>query len=392
MTPIRTALTFCLLAVVPPHALAIEFEQTGRYVAPPFRVFLSAPVGVDGGFAVVGQPDEIFVLDAAHGIYLQTLTPTSFGTNGPSGLTGEVAMDGSVALIPTTNNSALLYDLATSTLVRTLTPTTPPPTGSTFGTRVALNDGVALVTASQRFSSAGRRVYAFDTTTGEELAVFQPRDFGGASTFGAFLDVSAGIAIIGDNRDSQQRADAGAAYLFDVASGSEIIKLSGPSADAYFGAGVAIDGGVAFVTGPASSGGPLSRQVGLYDAITGSYLSSIVTPGVGGDPSFGGFLAADNGVLAVGSLYDGDPVPFQGLGSVFLFDAATRTQLARIQPTDGLNPGEFGYNVAMGDGYLAAIAGLGESPLYLFSVTPEPTSAVLVMGLAAMTTMAPRRR
>ena len=154
---------------------------------------------------------------------------------------------------------------------------------------------------------------------------------------------------------------------------------------------MAVDNGIAFIGGPATTGAPLNRQVGLYNATSGASIASIPTPGVGGDPSFGSFLAADNGVLAVSSLYDGEPVPFQGAGSVFLFDAATQTQLAHVQPTDGLNPGEFGYSVAMGDGFLAAIAGLEDSPLYMFSVTPEPTSAVLAMGLTALATMASRR-
>lgn len=392
MTLIRTPLIFCLLAGLSTHAVAIEFEQTGRYVAPPQRVFLSAPVAVGGGFAVVGQPNEIFVLDAALGTYLQTLTPASFGPTPPSGLTGEVAMDGSVALIPTTNNSALLYDLATSSVVRTLTPTTPVPAGSTFGSRVALNDGVALVAAAQGFSSVGRRVYAFDAMTGVELAVFQPRDFGGSSNFGSSLAVSDGIVVVGDNLDSQIASNAGAAYLFDIASGSEIAKITGDQSDDRVGAGVAIDNGVAFIGEPSLSGSPFARQIGLYNVASGTAFASIAAPGSGADPSFGVAFVADNGVLAVGSLYDGDPVPFLGAGSIFLFDTATQTQIARIQPTDGLNPGEFGYSVAMGDGYLAAIAGLGDMPLYMFSVTPEPTSAVLAMGLAAMATMASSRR
>ena len=55
MTPTRLAISFCLLAGLFSHAQAIEFEQTGRYVAPPQRLFLNAPVGVGGGYAVVGQ-------------------------------------------------------------------------------------------------------------------------------------------------------------------------------------------------------------------------------------------------------------------------------------------------------------------------------------------------
>jgi hypothetical protein len=392
MTPTRLAISLCLLAGLFSHAEAIEFEQTGRYVAPPLRAFLGAPVGVGGGFAVVGQPDEIYVLDAAQGTYLQTLAPASFAPTPPTGLTGAVAMDGSIALIPTTDETAILYDIATSSVVRTLVPTTPVPAGVTFGSRVAIKDGIALVSATPNSLGGSRRVYAFDVATGLELAIFQPHNAGAAHAFGNALSVSNGIAVIGDQRDSQQGSNAGAAYLFNVASGAEIVKLTGPGPDSFFGAGVAVDNEVAFIGGPATTGAPLNRQIGLYNATNGASIASIPTPGVGGDPSFGSFLAADNGVLAVGSLYDGDPVPFQGAGSVYLFDATTQAQLARIQPTDGLNPGEFGYSVAMGDGYLAAIAGLGEMPLYMFSVTPEPTSAMLAMGFAALATAASRHR
>ena len=392
MTPTRLAISLCLVAGFVSHVHAIEFEQTGRYVAPEFRVFLGAPVGVGGGFAVVGQPNEIFVLDAAAGTYLQTLTPASFGPAPPTGLTGEVAMDGSIALIPTTDSTAVLYDVATSSVLRTLVPTTPAPAGATFGSQVAINDGIALVSATPNSLGGSRRVYAFDIATGVELAVFQPHNAGAAHAFGNALSVSNGIAVVGDQRDSQQGSNAGAAYLFDVASGVEIAKLTGPGPDSFFGDGVAVDNGVAFIGGPATTGAPLNRQVGLYDAVSGAAIASIPAPGVGGDPSFGSFLAADNGVLAVGSLYDGDPVPFLGAGSVFLFDTTTQSLLARIQPTDGLNPGEFGSSLAIGDGYLATIAGLGEMPLYMFSVTPEPTSAMLALGAAALANAASRRR
>ena len=113
---------FPLPAGRPFFARSSDRVRTDRALCPPPRLFLGSPVGVGGGFAVVGQPDEIYVLDAAQGTYLQTLTPANFVPTPPTGLTGAVAMDGSIALIPTTDKTAILFDIATSNVVRTLVP------------------------------------------------------------------------------------------------------------------------------------------------------------------------------------------------------------------------------------------------------------------------------
>lgn len=86
---------------------------------------------------------------------------------------------------------------------------------------------------------------------------------------------------------------------------------------------------------------------------------------------FGNSTAVGNGVIAVGSFYDGDNG--YASGSVFLFNSTTGAQIAKVLPDDGAEIDQFAYCMAIDDGILVVGAlsdddlGNDSGSVYLFN-------------------------
>lgn len=364
--------------------------QTGRFTpdADPPATFFTSPIATGAGFVVVGETSvgELYVHDAATGDRITKLQPSG---GSPGNRFGQaLAMEGAIAVVGD-DGAAFVFDIATGAELRQLTPTTPLPAGSVFGESVAIGDGVALVSAAPPAGGAGL-VYAFDVASGAEIATLSAADGAVDNGFGDSLDLDGGLAIVGAISDTEAGADAGAAYLYEIATGNQVVKLLGPGSDSFFGAGVALSDGIAFVGEPAG-GGPVSRRIGLYDAASGAELGAIPAGGVL-DPSFGSFLAADDGLLLVGSAFDAAQ-PAAGTGAAYLYDVASRGLIERFTPSDGLAFSEFGFGVALGDGFAAVLAGSSDAA-YAFELipVPEPGAFAIAAPIAAVVALRRQRR
>jgi hypothetical protein len=76
-----------------------------------------------------------------------------------------------------------------------------------------------------------------------------PSDAAPGDYFGSSVAISGNTAIVGAQFNDDAGDDTGAAYLFDVTTGQEILKLSAPNlaSNDRFGSAVAIDGNRAIV-------------------------------------------------------------------------------------------------------------------------------------------------
>ena len=110
--------------------------------------------------------------------------------------------------------------------------------GSDFGRSVAVSSNFLLVGApfdAERGSSAGA-AYLFDVATGRELYKLTASDGATDDWFGWSVAICGDRALIGARRDSHSGGlAAGSAYLFDIKSGKQLMKLTAsdasPSAD-----------------------------------------------------------------------------------------------------------------------------------------------------------------
>ena len=305
-----------------------------------------------------------------------------------AGLGGAVAVDAGAVVVGTNppssrSGSAYLFDADTGRELAELVPAGGPTTLDGFGRAVAVGGGVALVGAPLN----GGVAYLFDAATGRQTGrLIGP---GGDARFGGSVALGGGRALVGAYFAGAPGSNrAGQASLYDVATGQREATLFGGGVDnAWFGFSAALDGGVALVGAPHE--GPRLRQAGaayLYDAATGSEVARLAVDGLFGT-QFGHAVALGGGVAVVGAPL-ADPAG-RGSGAAYLFDAATGRRSFDLLPDDGAENDRFGWSVAVsGDTALVGAYGVdaggsGRGAAYLFDTATGRQVAKLTAPDAA---------
>ncbi|MEN0110373.1 MAG: FG-GAP repeat protein, partial [Planctomycetota bacterium] len=258
--------------------------------------------------------------------------------------------------------------------------------GDLFAAQVAIDGGVAIVGAEydDDNGNASGSAYLFDVATGQQTVKLTPDDGDREARFGYRVAIDGGVALVGAPRDDGNGINSGAAYLFDVATGRQTAKLTAadPVAQDHFGSSVAIDGGVAIVGAPYDGdNGFASGAAYLFDAATGQQLAKLLPSDGSSLDRFGLTVAIDGGLALVSAQGE------DAFGSVYLFDVGAGRELAKLAPGE-VEAGEgFGSSVAL-DGGVAIVGAPGDDSdsgaAYLFDVSafviPEPTGAALAFA------------
>ncbi len=224
--------------------------------------------------------------------------------------------------------------------------------GDRFGWSVAIADGVVAVGAiwdDDNGSNSGS-AYLFDASTGAQLAKLLPDDGAAGDRFGGSITIGDGIVAVGAPRDDNEFS-SGSAYLFDASTGVQIAKLlpdDGAAGD-NLGWSIAIaDGLVAVGAVFDDDNGSDSGSVYLFNASTGAQIAKLLPDdGAAGD-WFGLSIAMAGGLVAVGARLDADNG--SSSGSAYLFHASTGDQIAKLLPDDGAAGDNFGTSIAIADG------------------------------------------
>jgi len=226
------------------------------------------------------------------------------------------------------------------------------PDGSgvtTFGQAVAIDGNLVAVGAS-----TFGRAYVFNATTGAGIATLNPND-PPSHSFGYAMALEGSVVAVGARWDDQTAADAGAVYLFDALSGTQLRKLraNDGALDDWMGYSVAMDGGIVAAGSPRDAdNGNRSGSVYLFDAASGAQLNKIKPADGAAFDEFGQSVAMGGGLLVVGAWSDGDNGG--GSGSAYIFDVATGAQLHKLLASDGGVTDYFGSSVAI-DGGLVVV-------------------------------------
>lgn len=187
---------------------------------------------------------------------------------------------------------------------------------------------------------------------GDQLAKLLPNDGAAGDGFGVSVSVSGSIAIFGVWKDDDNGEDSGSAYLFDLTTNKQIVKLLADDGAAFdkFGHSVAISGSsgkeIAFVGAHKDDdNGSDSGSVYLFDVATGKQIAKLLPEdGAAGD-TFGFSLAIKGSIVIIGAVLDDDNGT--NSGSAYLFDVNTGAQLAKLLPDDGAEFDQFGISVAI---------------------------------------------
>lgn len=370
-----------------------ESDQFGYGVAIDGRValvggFRAGVSGVDTGAA--------YLFDSFTGLPTGKLTAPATTNEDFFGIS--VGVDGGVAIVGAPYDSdnafregkAYLFDTVSGGTIAELGPDRRG--WQDFGWSVAIGDGLAIV-GSRRDSTNGTdsgAAYVFDAATGATVTKLVAPDGVSGDFFGTSVAIGGGVALVGTPQSDDAGTTSGAAYLFDAATGQSIAKLlpSDVETGDSFGASVAVGGGYALVgsIGDDDSGADAGAAY-LFDAATGAELAKLLPADGAAADSFGVAVAIDDwGIAAVSA--NGDDDNGSGSGSAYLFDAATGVELAKPIADDGAIADFFGRSIAISRGRLLVGAnadddlGPASGSAYLFTI-PEPAAAA-TSGLAAL--------
>ena len=295
-----------------------------------------------------------YVFNATTGEQITKLIPNAGNEDQKFGLS--IAIDDGIVVVGapedrnngTWTGAAFLFDASTGELITKLL-ASDGDWGNEFGWAVAIDDGIVAVSAMilGLGGGDGGAVYLFDAATGEELAKLRPLDKDGSAEFGFSLALSDGLLAVGATNDRGNGSFSGSAYVFDIATGEQIAKLvpnDGERAD-EFGYAVDIDNGYVVVGSRGDDdNGSFSGSAYLFDAATGQQIVKFL-PNDGAEYDvFGKSVGIDNGIVAVGATQ----ASWRGyIGKAYLFDAATGEQIVRMAPSDGQPDARFGSAIAI---------------------------------------------
>lgn len=302
------------------------------------------------------------------------------------------ALDGGLLVAGASENggagAAYLFEMPTGRLRSRLVASDAQP-GAGFGSAAAIDGGVLLIGAPRHDLGSGLTegaAYLFDAATGQELFRITASDPAFLAEFGRSVDVGGGRALVGARH-------LGAAYVFDVATGQELLKLppAGSSTPFWFGCSVAIDGDRCAI-GARGTGVFQAGAAYVYDLSTGVELLKLTDPIPSDDDGFGTSVSIRGDALAVSGnkgrayVFDawtgkeryrltlpsiggagvsidgerliagliGDDDLGKNSGAARVFDLATGVELFELHASDGQAEDEFGSSVAI-DGGLAAV-------------------------------------
>ena len=95
--------------------------------------------------------------------------------------------------------------------------------GVGIGNSVGISGGTAIVGAvgDDYLGFATGTAYLFDVATGNQLFKLTASDAAADNQFGWSVGISGGVAIVGARFDDDAGGQSGSAYLFDVATGKQ---------------------------------------------------------------------------------------------------------------------------------------------------------------------------
>ena len=218
--------------------------------------------------------------------------------------------------------------------------------GDRFGECVVMAGTTVIVGAesdNENGSDAGA-AYLVNLTTGMQTMKLTPTDAASRQNFGNSVDVDGATVIIGAIQD---RSDyAGAAYLFDMGTGQQLFKLLPDDRrfNQQFGVDVAISGSTALVGAwYDNENGNLAGAAYLFNATNGQQIAKLLPKDVAAGHRFG-YSVALQGSLAIVGAQQSD-IHGAGAGAVYLFDATNGQQIGTLVSSD-IGPVDwFGHSV-----------------------------------------------
>ena len=186
--------------------------------------------------------------------------------------------------------------------------------------------------------------------------------------FGLSVAASGVRVVVGAPQESMAvgiRDNPGAAYVFD-SSGRFVRELvprlaSERRRDDSYGRSVAISGNTIVVGSPrADDIGFFAGEVFVFNATTGAQLAKLVPTGTRRNPAdgsaFGSAVAISTNRIVVGApgTFANGAARIGGSGAIYLYDATTRRLITRVTPPQAQPKDNVGHSVAVAGSFVVA--------------------------------------
>ena len=351
-----------------------------------------------------GDTGAAYLFDGTSGALLKTFlnpTPAFNDTFGAS-----VAAVGNNVLVGAPRDdtgaadagAAYLFDGSTGALLRTFQKPTPDA-GDYLGWSVAAMGQNVLVGAvgDDTGASYAGAAYLFNGASGALLRTFQKPTPHASDDFGDSVAAVGQNVLVGAKYDDTGTTDAGAAYLFDGTTGALLQTFPNPSPEHmdWFGHSVAAVGQNVLVGAPRDNTGASEAGAAyLFDGATGALLRTFLNPTPAANDWFGDSVAAVGSNVLVGAPYDNTGAG--DAGAAYLFDGATGALLQTFLNPTPAYPDYFGTSVAaLGNNILIGASyddtgATDAGAVYLFEGIPEPAT-LLLLGFGALGILSRRR-
>ncbi len=365
VVPCLLALILVILAQARAHSQTQLHQLNGSGVTQAERFGVSCDISGDRAIVGCDQESNTgaaFIFDVFTGAELFKLTPsfiqplTFFGCS--------VAIDGDLAavgafgdsVIHPTGGAAYLFDANTGQQLSKIVPA-DNMTMDYFGVSVSVTDSY-LVVGCPGDSNNGAwsgSVYAFDVANGQQLWHREPTDGASGDNFGCSVAASGDRVVVGAFYDDEKGYLSGSAYVFDLTTGQELFKLSAldGAAQDYFGWRVALDGDRVLIGAYHDDDhGQSSGSAYVFDVTTGGQLLKLV-PGAGAPQyQFGYSVSIGGGIAVVGAPCNSTAGILAGCA--YSFDAYTGEELGQLFADDASADDQLGWSIGF-DGVYSII-------------------------------------
>jgi len=356
-------------------------------------------VSISGTTAIIGanknddggtDSGSAYLFDTTTGQQLFKLTASDAEPG--DGFGKSVAISGSTAIVGVPLEGSLFSEFGSAYLFDTTTGqqlfkinASDAAADDEFGFSVAISGTTAIVGARLEdgpggfFTFNSGSAYLFDTTTGQQLFKLRASDAGRDDELGFSVAISGTIAIVGARFDDDGGISSGSAYLFDVATGQQLFKLTASDAAVgdRFGQSVSISGTTAIVGAPRDDdAGGGSGSAYIFDTSTGQQLFKLTASDAQASDEFGLSVSISGTTAVVGARFNDDAG--SNSGSAYLFDTTTGQQLFKLAASDPATEDQFGVSVAISGTTTIATARLDDDgstdsgSAYVFDTSPPP--------------------
>ncbi|MEZ6116908.1 MAG: PEP-CTERM sorting domain-containing protein [Pirellulaceae bacterium] len=229
-----------------------------------------------------------------------------------------------VGALSTNTGKAYVYDLTNGTQITSLISDDASP-NDLFGVAVAIDGTTALVGAryDDDFDTASGSAYCLMLSRASNCTKLNAHDAAWGDRFGMYLDLDGNTALVASRYDDDERKSSGSAYLFDVDTGLERYKLVADDMNAndHFGSSISLSGNFALI-GAANDYDfvPFGGSAYIFDVHSGQQVLKLFPQDPGVLDQFGTAVSLDGNRALVGAMQSAFDGSVNATGKAYVYD------------------------------------------------------------------------